>query len=242
LTALRRGSGLRHRTFDPTPNKRKRVAVRTPHVTLDGHPPEARTDLIRRLGSSTFNYWFGYVANLALVIWMVSHAFSLGGEAHPRMSGVAFAVEAAVGLFAWTLAEYLLHRYMYHAWPSFLSEGHTLHHQRPRDLIGIPWYLTTVGIIVIFKLVSWPFDPAATGVVMGFCWLGYIFYCVTHHGSHHWRLRRGWLKTMQMHHLIHHGHDESNWGFTTTLWDHVFGTYYRRPVQPRPARAEPADG
>ena len=73
----------------------------------------ARTELIRKLGSSTFNYWFGYVANLSLVVWLVSHAFS-GGRA--LLGPGELLAYAATGLLAWTLAEYLLHRYIYHLW------------------------------------------------------------------------------------------------------------------------------
>jgi sterol desaturase/sphingolipid hydroxylase (fatty acid hydroxylase superfamily) len=184
-----------------------------------------RTELIRKLGSSTFNYWFGYVSNVALVAWLVSHAFPRGHAALPAVELVAF---AATGLLAWTLAEWLLHRYIYHLWRSFLTEGHALHHEKPRALIGVPWYLTTIAIVLMFELLAIPLRPSSTGVVMGFAWLGYIFYCVTHHGSHHWRLRRGWLGAMKRHHLLHHAHPDYNWGFTTPLWDHVFGTHYDR--------------
>jgi len=167
-----------------------------------------RTELIRKLGSSTFNYWFGYVSNVALVAWLVSHAFPRGHAALPAVELVAF---AATGLLAWTL-----------------TEGHALHHEKPRALIGVPWYLTTIAIVLMFELLAIPLRPSSTGVVMGFAWLGYIFYCVTHHGSHHWRLRRGWLGAMKRHHLLHHAHPDYNWGFTTPLWDHVFGTHYDR--------------
>ena len=186
---------------------------------------DQRTELIRKLGSSTFNYWFGYVSNVALVAWLVSHAFPRGHAALPAVELVAF---AATGLLAWTLAEWLLHRYIYHLWRSFLTEGHALHHEKPRALIGVPWYLTTIAIVLMFELLAIPLRPSSTGVVMGFAWLGYIFYCVTHHGSHHWRLRRGWLGAMKRHHLLHHAHPDYNWGFTTPLWDHVFGTHYDR--------------
>ena len=182
---------------------------------------EQRTELIRKLGSSTFNYWFGYVANAALVVWLVSH----GAHGLGRLELAGFAV---TGLFAWTLAEWLLHRYLYHLWPSFLAEGHALHHERPRALIGVPWYLTTIAIVLLFELLALALRPASTGVVMGFAWLGYIFYCLAHHGSHHWQLPRGWLKTMKRHHLLHHAHPDYNWGFTTPLWDHVFATHYDR--------------
>jgi sterol desaturase/sphingolipid hydroxylase (fatty acid hydroxylase superfamily) len=184
-----------------------------------------RTELIRKLGSSTFNYWFGYVANLALVAWLVGHAFARG---HAQLSRLELAGYAATGLASWTLAEWLLHRYIYHLWPSFLTEGHALHHASPRALIGVPWYLTTIAIVVMFELLALPLRPSSTGVVMGLAWLGYIFYCIAHHGSHHWRLQRGWLRKMKRHHLLHHAHPEYNWGFTTPLWDYVFGTHYDR--------------
>jgi sterol desaturase/sphingolipid hydroxylase (fatty acid hydroxylase superfamily) len=198
---------------------------------------DQRTELIRKLGSSTFNYWFGYVANIALVVWLVSHAYN-------RLSAVELLAYAATGLLAWTLAEWLLHRYIYHLWKSFLTEGHALHHKSPRALIGVPWYLTTIAIILIFELLAIPLRPSSTGVVMGFAWLGYIFYCVTHHGSHHWRFQRGWLKKMKRHHLLHHAYPDYNWGFTTPLWDHVFGTHLDRARKAgTPVRVEepPAD-
>lgn len=187
--------------------------------------PAARTELIRKLGSSTFNYWFGYVANLSLVAWLAGHAFRHG---HPQLRPLALAGFAVTGLLAWTLVEWFLHRYIYHLWTSFLTEGHALHHERPRSLIGVPWYLTTIAVILVFELLAIPLRPSSTGVVMGFAWLGYVFYCITHHGAHHWRYQRGWLKKMKRHHLLHHAHPDYNWGFTTPLWDHVFGTHYDR--------------
>jgi hypothetical protein len=71
-------------------------------------------------------------------------------------------------------------------------------------------------------------NPASVGVVMASCWTGYVFYCLIHHGSHHWNFRNRWLRRMRRHHLIHHAHPHTNWGFTTSLWDHVFGTAYQR--------------
>jgi sterol desaturase/sphingolipid hydroxylase (fatty acid hydroxylase superfamily) len=190
------------------------------------HDPNSRTELIRKLGSSTFNYWFGYVANAALVLWLVSHVF---GHGHAQLSPAAFVGYALTGLVSWTLAEFLLHRYVYHLWTSFLTEGHALHHDKPRALIGVPWYLTTIALILLFELLAIPLRPASTGVVMGFAWLGYILYCVAHHGSHHWSFKNhAWLRRMKRHHLLHHAHPEYNWGFTTPLWDHVFGTHYDR--------------
>ena len=187
-------------------------------------PVEERTELIRRLGSSRFNYWFGYVANVGLVSWLGSRAF-VDGQVVLSAGELMFLVVA--GLFFWTLAEYLLHRFLYHVLSSFLSEGHTLHHDSPRDLIGVPWYLTTVAVLSAYKGWSQIASPAPVGVFMAATWLGYVLYCVAHHGSHHFRYRNRWLRRMRRHHLIHHAHPRHNWGFTTALWDHVFGTFYR---------------
>jgi hypothetical protein len=198
----------------------------TATTTQEGAEKDAengRTAFIRRLGSSTFNYWFGYVANITLVIWLGSHAFAGG---HALLTPTELVVFTFSGLLAWTLAEWCLHKYIYHLWPSFLTEGHALHHQRPRALIGVPWYLTTIAIVLLFELLAIPLRASSTGIVMGSCWLGYIFYCVAHHGSHHWHFRRGYLRKMKRHHLIHHGHPDYNWGFTTPLWDYVFRTHY----------------
>jgi sterol desaturase/sphingolipid hydroxylase (fatty acid hydroxylase superfamily) len=197
---------------------------------------QERLEKIRRLGSSKFNYWFGYVANVSLVVWLVSHAWHGG-----RMGGAQFAALAILGLLSWTLAEYLLHRYVYHVWSSFLTAGHALHHARPTDLIGVPWYLTTIAIIGIFVLLSSFLHAASVGVVMGFNWLGYIFYCICHHASHHWDVKRGWLERMKRHHLAHHGHPDHNWGFTTPFWDVFFRTYLDRGRIGMPTRSSPPE-
>lgn len=196
-------------------------------------PPHAtvfRQEFVRRLGSSPFNYWFGYVANVGLILWLASHALREDGLA---VGPALLFLLALGGLLSWTLAEYLLHRYVYHQLPSFLSVGHGLHHARPRDHIGVPWWLTSVVVVAAFLLVSQLLDPAAVGVFMAGIWLGYVLYCVAHHGSHRWQLRGRWFQNMRRRHLIHHARAQYNLGFTTELWDRVFGTYFDRDFPPR---------
>ena len=186
---------------------------------------ELNRDTVRRLGSSKFNYWFGYVANASLVIWLTSHAWKNGALA---LSPAALISCCAIGLLSWTLSEYLLHRYVYHIWSSFLSTGHDLHHQDPKALIGVPWYLTTLVIVLLYEGLARLGNPAIVGVIMGFNWLGYIGYCLAHHGSHHWRFSTPWLRQIKKHHLLHHAYPDTNWGFTTSLWDVVFRTHRSR--------------
>ncbi|HET6343863.1 MAG TPA: sterol desaturase family protein [Myxococcota bacterium] len=186
-------------------------------------------EFVRRLGSSRFNYWFGYVANLGLVAWLWGRAL-VGGR--PQLSWAMALACAVGGLLSWTLSEYLLHRYVYHVWPSFLSVGHDLHHRQPKALIGVPWWLSTAVVLAVYQLVSLAFDPAATGVIMGFNWLGYVAYCLAHHGSHHWSLRLRYFRQIKRAHLLHHAYPDYNWGFTTPLWDILFGTRFPDDVAP----------
>ena len=162
------------------------------------------------------------MANLTLILWLASHALR-GGRL--LLDPLTLALLAGGGLLVWTLAEYLLHRFAYHQVPSFLSVGHGMHHATPRATLGVPWWLTTVLVVAAFFLASRLLDPAAVGVFLGACWLGYVLYCIAHHGSHRWRFRSRWLREMRRRHLIHHAHPRYNLGFTTALWDRVFGTY-----------------
>lgn len=191
---------------------------------------------IRRLGSSQFNYWFGYVANIALVLWMASHAMARG---QILLDWPQLLASIAAGFALWTLLEYLLHRFVYHVIASSLQIGHRLHHEKPKALIGIPWYVSGVLVIASFKLVTTLMPHPALAIVCSASWLGYIGYCVLHHASHHWRLQRGYLRHMKKHHLVHHAHPDYNWGFTTAFWDVMFGTAYRPQAVPDKSQSAP---
>ena len=186
-------------------------------------PSSAWRATVERLGSSRFNYWFGYAANLTVVALLMQRAH-VGWSAADSAAGTAG--WALAGLVLWTLAEYLLHRFVYHAWHSFLSVGHGIHHRSPRQLIGVPWYLTSLAAALLWAGLSQVGRQTPTAVCLAFAWLGYLGYCLSHHGSHHWAMRGRWLRARKRHHMLHHAHPGYNWGFTTSLWDRVFGTQW----------------
>lgn len=175
---------------------------------------------IHRLSSSVFNYWFGYVSNILLVIWLGSRAV-VGGAS---LSAAGWVAGIVGGLLLWTLLEYFLHKWLYHDIESPLREGHVLHHDAPTALLGVPWWLTAVVVVAVFYGLATFLDPAATGVVMAATWLGYIGYCAIHHLIHHARWTNRWFVDLRRHHLLHHAKDNVNWGITTDLWDRVFRT------------------
>lgn len=184
-------------------------------------PASPLTAVIRRLSSSRFNYYFGYVANITLVIWLVSQGVA-GGRSQLTID--AWFGSAAAGFVIWTLSEYFLHKWLYHDVPSPLQLGHRLHHDEPMALLGVPWWLTSIVLVALYKGLAAEFNPALTGAVMGFTWLGYIGYCAMHHWLHHARWQWKWFVSMRRHHLLHHAKDNVNWGITTDLWDRVFRT------------------
>jgi sterol desaturase/sphingolipid hydroxylase (fatty acid hydroxylase superfamily) len=147
------------------------------------------------------------------------------------------ALLVAAGLLAWTLAEYLIHRFVFHHAP-WLKTVHLEHHAEPSGLHGSPTVVTVVvfaglSLAPLWYLTSLPFAAAVTAGVM----LGYLAYVAVHYAVHHvsdlgpqWlgkRLRQR-LRGLIRAHAVHHHQTQYNFGVTTTLWDRVFGTLHRR--------------
>lgn len=158
------------------------------------------------------------------------------------MIAVEVLVAVVVGAALWTLAEYLLHRFAMHGLDGrgIMSREHLEHH------VGSGWsfsstdLLSWVGVVVVGVVIWAPLGwlvagtPAAA-VGLGWC-LGYAFY-EHEHAMAHLRGPSGRYSTwLRRHHFHHHfGHPRSNHGVTTSLWDHLFGTY-ERPTRVRVPR------
>lgn len=132
------------------------------------------------------------------------------------------------GLFVWTLVEYCVHRFVYHHTPYFASQ-HNLHHLKPEDLIGFPSFLS-IAIIAVVSF--YPLHALGSTIAGGFTsgmMVGYGVYVVVHYATHSFALKPGtWLYRARIKHMAHHYHPEGNFGVTTSMWDHVFGTCIAR--------------
>jgi sterol desaturase/sphingolipid hydroxylase (fatty acid hydroxylase superfamily) len=131
------------------------------------------------------------------------------------------------GMLAWTLFEYVLHRFVLHG-GSRIAPLHTRHHELPRAYIGTPTWLSTAVIAIFVFLPGWlglSLNTGAgltAGVVIGFLWYG-----LAHHAIHHRQPRflAAWLAAASRRHFRHHGSSGAgNFGVTTPLWDRLFGT------------------
>lgn len=156
----------------------------------------------------------------------------------------------ALGLFglgavSWTLVEYLMHRFLFHA-PvtsetgriiTFLAHGH--HHVYPHDprrIAATPLQIGSLSLLFwgAFELTL----GAATPIAMAGTLAAYLAYEVVHWRAHHGRPTTALGRALRRHHLAHHHVDPRfRWGIGSPLWDVVF-----RTMGPPSASAGSEDG
>jgi sterol desaturase/sphingolipid hydroxylase (fatty acid hydroxylase superfamily) len=153
-------------------------------------------------------------------------------------SGWFIPVGILIGLFLWTLSEYLLHRFLFHFKPrtprqerlAFLFHG--VHHAQPQEksrlvmpvALSIPmaalFYFAFE--LIIGNLLSSPdwVGPLFTGFLVG-----YLIYDLTHYATHHFPMRSGYAKYIKRYHMQHHYKTpDARFGVSSPIWDYVFGT------------------
>ena len=138
----------------------------------------------------------------------------------------------ALGLFVWTLTEYIMHRFVFPYEPAdkpwaqrihFIFHGE--HHDYPSDAkrlvlppsVSIP---LATGFYFLFNAILppnyiWGFFPAFI--------LGYLFYDISHYAIHHFNFKGAIWKKIKQHHMLHHYQDPAKgYGVSSPLWDKIF--------------------
>ena len=173
---------------------------------------------------------------------------------------LAVGIIAVVGLYilgwlAWTLLEYVMHRFLFHLQAhtpggrlnSFMMHGY--HHEFPNDRMRL----------VAPPLMSWPLAAVVVALYVGVLGRdvglalfagtasGYVAYDWIHYYAHHFKPRNALGAWLKRYHLLHH-HDATwathRFGISSPLWDLLCGTYqspYREQssvAMPRAARRE----
>ena len=165
-------------------------------------------------------------AILALALWTLAQG---------NMISIGLWLTAfIVGCLAWTLVEYVVHRWLYHG-VGFFDKLHDAHHSDPMSMIGAPSFVSIGLIFMVFYLPLFFFSHAFAGGFTSGILIGYFCYMLVHHASHHWTLKPGTLLyRLRLRHMAHHFRDEEgNYGVVTAFWDRVFATY----VEPQRRRA-----
>lgn len=148
-----------------------------------------------------------------------------------------------VGVFAWTLLEYGLHRFVFHIPVAIRNQhlrdvvngSHTGHHVDPRDrnkLLVHTWYGLTVSTILFAALFGITGSLTSTAGVIAGIWAGFLYYEAVHYRVH-FNLSSSPLITWQRKaHFYHHfTNNKRCFGVTSPFWDYVFKTAL--PRQPR---------
>ena len=141
------------------------------------------------------------------------------------------------GLLIWSFAEYVTHRFLFHAepkserWKRMVFLFHGVHHNYPRDpkrLVMTPFISIPVAI-ASFYLLHWLVGvPYASPIFCGFV-LGYVVYDICHYVLHHSNSNNPILKKLRRYHLKHHfSQPQRGFGVTTPLWDYVFRTQFSK--------------
>ncbi|KAL1903411.1 fatty acid alpha-hydroxylase [Sporothrix stenoceras] len=141
------------------------------------------------------------------------------------------------GFFAWSLIEYLMHRFLFHL-DEYLPDNrvfitlhfllHGIHHYLPMDKyrLVMPPTLFVALAAPFWKLAHaiffYDWYVAATAYCGGV--FGYVLYDLTHYFLHHENLPL-WYKDLKKYHLAHHFLDyELGFGVSSKFWDTIFGT------------------
>jgi dihydroceramide fatty acyl 2-hydroxylase len=142
-----------------------------------------------------------------------------------------------LGMLVWSLAEYVLHRYVFH----FIREAtwaqklhfflHGVHHDFPSDKDRLVMPLgASLPMAVLFYGIFYGLTGGirlAEPLYIGFA-LGYLAYDGTHYAVHHFKQTTRIGKFLKKHHMKHHhGDNFGGFGVSSPLWDVVFNTMPR---------------
>jgi len=154
----------------------------------------------------------------------------------PDFSWIAVVLTFLFGIFVWTLAEYGLHRGVFHfddplpdhpiaLYLHFIIHG--IHHTIPMDpdRLVFPPVLGLIVYSMLFPLITWLMPGNLSRVFAPGFIIGYICYDMTHIYIHHCVPFIEHLKEMKRYHNKHHYVDgDKAYGITSKIWDKVFGT------------------
>lgn len=208
------------------------------HVAIDTSPDPKPI----RLFKSDWLEFFTHISPITvLAFWLPVAALFMvyAVTTAPRSSFPAFIpLGFLLGLFLWTLAEYTLHRFLFHHKPTSPAQErifflfHGIHHAQPqvktRLVLPLPLSIPLAALFcgffyvilaVVLKIPQWV-APLMSGFL-----LGYLTYDLTHYATHHFPMRSGYAKYLKRYHMQHHYKDpNTRFGVSSPAWDWVFRT------------------
>jgi sterol desaturase/sphingolipid hydroxylase (fatty acid hydroxylase superfamily) len=189
-----------------------------------------------RMFEADWMEWFSHVHPATpallwgpLISWLLWRSVAVHSLSIPMILALGFS-----GFFVWTLAEYLLHRFIFHyEHDSWLGRRmhfilHGVHHEAPTDatrLVMPPFAAVCLALIlyIVFRALL---GPAYVEPFFALFLVGYLCYDYIHYYVHRFIPRGPIGRFLKQSHMQHHYvSPNSRWGVSSPLWDYVFGTY-----------------
>ena len=179
------------------------------------------------MGMYVNNPTLQYVVFVPLIILVSAYALL-----RLEMLWWEFLLGFGASLVFWTIFEYIMHRYLFHANPhnawmrKLLDSMHWAHHEYPNDkrmmlinpLVSVP--VAGAVYLIFYWLIGKYAHPFIAGVMAI-----YLLYDWFHYASHNENYNNWWFQLMKRHHMKHHYQNSTkNYGFISTIWDKILDT------------------
>lgn len=144
------------------------------------------------------------------------------------------------GVLVWSLAEYIIHRYLFHWSPKntwgrrIVYQMHGNHHDDPFDpLRGVmPIAPALIYILILYWIFSLVIKVQFLKIFFAGFLIGYLCYDGIHFFTHHGKPKTFVGRYLRKIHMLHHVHEGYIYGISSPLWDMVFGTYLWKGQKP----------
>ena len=139
-------------------------------------------------------------------------------------------IAALSGFLVWTFVEYAMHNFNGHQMKgrTHFSRDHLKHHAEEGYFAPTSAKILRASVIMpIIYLLTLAFIPWQPALAFSGAFLaGHVLYEVVHYRLHFYAPQNAYMRWAARHHFAHHFNcPNHNHGVTTSLWDHVFGTY-----------------
>lgn len=171
--------------------------------------------------------------SIPLVLFSVlSAALLYYGVTEIGLSFLLIGILFVSGFLLFTLAEYLMHRYLFHMKEDtekkkkLVYTMHGVHHHYPKDKdrLAMPIPASVVLAYLFYLLFKLPLGDYVYAFLPGF-YMGYASYLWVHYMVHAFQPPKNFFKILWVHHGIHHyKQPERAFGVSSPLWDVVFRT------------------
>jgi sterol desaturase/sphingolipid hydroxylase (fatty acid hydroxylase superfamily) len=163
-----------------------------------------------------------------IAVWLMWRSLAVH-----QLPVLAVASMAMLGLFTWSLAEYTLHRYLFHLRPGGPFRArlqfviHGVHHADPADRtrLVIPPVPSALAGALFYAAFRLALGPTWVEPFFAFFAVGYLLYDYAHYTSHRFAWKNPVSAALRHHHMRHHhAAADGRWGVSSPLWDRVFSS------------------